>query len=145
MNMFLICFLFLLIKVEVNILLYNDPYHWTTFALHCWQLAGKTKVCSVYGAAGSPAYYSLAPQVHGRTLTPFLTKLVLIYRHQKGGRLSWPEQMRVNNLPKVITRQPSDTTGIRTWATRSWNRCGNHLATAPPMCILPSISINIDC
>ena len=31
--------------------------------LHCWQLAGKTNVCGVYGATGSPAYYSLAPQV----------------------------------------------------------------------------------
>ena len=57
------------------------------------------------------------------------SKLVLIYRPRKGERLSWPEQMWVNNLPKVITRQPSDTTGIRTWATRSWNRCANHSAT----------------
>ena len=60
-------------------------------------------------------------------------KLVLIYRPRKGERLSWPEQMWVNNLPKVITRQPSDTTGIWTWATRSWNRCANHSATAPKM------------
>jgi hypothetical protein len=33
--------------VEVNILLYSDPYHWTRSTLHCWQLVGKTKVCSV--------------------------------------------------------------------------------------------------
>ena len=58
-------------------------------------------------------------------------KLVLIYRPRKGERLSWPEQMWVNNLPKVNTRQPSNTTGIRTWATRSWNRCANHSATTP--------------
>ena len=54
-------------KSKVNILLYSDPYHWTRSALHCWQLVGKTNVCSVYGAVGSPAYYSLAPQVHERT------------------------------------------------------------------------------
>ena len=47
---------------KVNILLYSDPYHWTRSALHCWQLVGKTNVCSVYGAVGSPAYYSLAPK-----------------------------------------------------------------------------------
>ena len=61
------------VKVKVNILLYSDPYHWTRFALHRWQLVGETKVCSVYGAAGSSAYYSLAPQVHERTLTPSLS------------------------------------------------------------------------
>ena len=54
-------------KVKVNILLYSDPYHWTRSAVHCWQLVGKSNVCSIYGAFGSPAYYSLAPQVHERT------------------------------------------------------------------------------
>ena len=38
--------------------------------LHCWQLAGKTNVCGVYGATGSPAYYSLAPQVLTGLETP---------------------------------------------------------------------------
>ena len=45
----------------------------TRSALHCWQRVGKTNVCSIYGAVGSPAYYSLAPQVHERTLTPSLS------------------------------------------------------------------------
>jgi hypothetical protein len=38
--------------------------------LHCWQLAGKTNVCGIFGATGSPAYYSLAPQVLTGLMTP---------------------------------------------------------------------------
>ena len=67
------CHLALKSKAKVNILLYSDPYHWTRSASHCWQLVGKTNVCSVYGAVSIPAYYSLAPQVHERTLTPSLS------------------------------------------------------------------------
>ena len=33
--------------VDVNILPYSDPYHWTRSALHYWQLVGKTNVCSI--------------------------------------------------------------------------------------------------
>ena len=33
----------------------------------------KTNICSVYGAVGSPAYNSLATQVHKRTLNPSLS------------------------------------------------------------------------
>ena len=81
----------------------------------------------------------LASPTSARTDFNSQPKLVLIYRPRKGERLSWPEQMWVNNLLKVITRQPSDTTGIQTWATRSWKRCANHSATAPHhMCRIPS-------
>jgi hypothetical protein len=61
------------IKVKVNILLYSDPHHWTRSALYCWRILGKTEVCSVDGAVGSPANYSLAPQVHERTFNPSLS------------------------------------------------------------------------
>ncbi len=51
-------------------------------ALHCWQLAGETNVCGVYSNNGSPAYYSLAPQVlKANDPQP---KLVLIYRPRMG-------------------------------------------------------------
>ena len=70
--------------------------------LHGWQLAGKT---NVYRTAPTAALHILfaSPTSARQDFNP-QPKLVLIYRPHEDERLSWPEQMKVHNLLKVVTK-----------------------------------------
>ena len=48
-------------------------------ALHCWQLAGRTNVCGIIGAKGSPRILLASPTSALKAFTPH-PKLVIILR-----------------------------------------------------------------
>jgi len=45
-------------------------------------------------------------------ITAQRTGILIIYRNRKDERLSWPEQLPLNKLLKVITRRLSGTAGF---------------------------------